>query len=799
MAAAVPSGKFFKERKQHFMRKLAVLVATMATLILAPSASAEINSVMGGDLECATVTSEGNVAGSTGQRWCGSVPGSITSTLSAPLPSVRSTVKTFDNVPLDVNVAFPAGSDGPFPVVGVYHGYGGSKSSFSSSNVQRWLAKDYAVFTLTNRGSGQSCQAQSSIDADPTGCANGYVRLMDPRYEIRDAQTFLGRLVDDGVILPNKIAATGGSYGGSESMHFAVLKDRMMMLDGSLVDWESQLGTPMSTAVATPNIPWTDLIQSLAPNGDTLDYLEDGSFNGKGGIMKESYVQGLYVSARVAPIGTDPSADLATWKNLLDAGEPYSGATYDSMINEITNYHSSYYVDSSQTPAPLLMSSGFTDDLFPVDEVIRYWNRTRAQYPNTPMSIFAGSFGHARGQNQANVLGELRDLEEDWIDHYMKGIGPAPASEVTAYTQTCPNGTDGGGPFTADDWASLAPGEIVLKDESVKTIGPDSGDRAIAGTFNPLSGTACSTASDAVEPDSASYDTDPAPAGGYTVMGSPTVIAKISVANGPESQIAARLVDLDGAGNKTLVARGTWRPDASGFQVFQLHPGAWKVEEGHSLRLELLGRDSAGPTPGFLSNYARTSNDQQEVSVSKLELRIPVVEAPGSLGGLVSAPETKVLPDRPGAALAPGYDAIGSETIIDYASRVEPCPEGTTGTTPPDCTPIPDPVIRNAKLVGKAKAKGKKITVKITCPATADSCRKAKVVLKAKGRTLAKGKNIKTVPGKKKKVSMKMTAKGRKLFRKKGSRKQRKKLKAKVTINGRKSGSIVVKRAGRIR
>ncbi len=73
------------------------------------------------------------------------------------------------------------------------------------------------------------------------------------------------------------------------------------------------------------------------------------------------------------------------------------------MIDEITNYHSSYYVDDSQAPAPLLMSSGFTDDLFPVDEVIRFYNRTRANYPNTPMSIFAGSFGHARGQFQANV------------------------------------------------------------------------------------------------------------------------------------------------------------------------------------------------------------------------------------------------------------------------------------------------------------------------------------------------------------------------------------------------------------
>ena len=56
------------------------------------------------------------------------------------------------------------------------------------------------------------------------------------------------------------------------------------------------------------------------------------------------------------------------------------------------------------------------------------------------------------------------------------------------------------------------------------------------------------------------------------------------------------------------------------------------------------------------------------MTVSKLELRIPVVEAPGSLGGLVMTPASKVLPDRAGAALAPGYDAIGSQTIGEYAA-----------------------------------------------------------------------------------------------------------------------------------
>jgi len=778
------------------MRKFAVLIAALAALIFAPTASASITSVMDGDLQCATVTSEGNVgsggtvSGTLGQRWCGSLPASATTVLDAALPPVRSTVTTFDGVPLDVNVAFPEdptpAADTNWPVVGMYHGYGGTKINFAG--MQRWLQKGYAVFSLTNRGSGESCNTSGSR-LDP-GCDDGYVHLMDPRFEIRDAQIYLGRLADDGVVSPTRIAATGGSYGGSQSMQLAVLKDRTMLQDGSLVPWTSPDGTPMSLAVATPNIPWTDLIQSLAPNGDTLDYLEDGSFTGVGGIMKESFVNGLYISARAALLGQDPSADLQGWKGILDGGDPYAGPAYDAMVEEITTYHSSYYTDDSQAPAPLLMSSGFTDDLFPVDEVIRFYNKTRAKYPDAPMSIFAGSFGHQRGQSQANVGTALRTLEEQWIDHYLKDVGAEPASEVTAYTQTCPNGSAGGGPYTASDWASVAPGEIVLKDGSTKTIAPDGGSPAVAGLFNPItSPNPCTTASDAVETGSAAYDTDPAPAGGYTVLGSATVIAKITVANGPDSQIMARLVDLDNAGNKTLVARGSWRPKASGFQVFQLHPGAWKVEEGHSLRLELLPRDAVQNPPAILNNYARPSNDQQPVTVERLELRIPVVEQPGDLGGLVKAPAKKVLPARAGAALAPGYEAIGSQTLAKYAARYAVKP----------------------RVNRSATVRGRKLTIGVTCPAAAVSCKRVNLALVARGGVIARGRAAAPAPNRSRTVRLKLTGRGVKLFkdrriviRSRGKKRVRvirgaRSVRAKVLTDGRRSGSVKVRRTGAVR
>ena len=49
-------------------------------------------------------------------------------------------------------------------------------------------------------------------------------------------------------------------------------------------------------------------------------------------------------------------------------------------------------------------------------------------------------------------------------------------------------------------------------------------------------------------------------------------------------------------------------------------------------KLELLAADADGAA---LANYGRPSNGQQPVTVSKLELRLPVVERPGAAGGLV--------------------------------------------------------------------------------------------------------------------------------------------------------------------
>ena len=278
------------------MRRLVAAAVALGALWIAPSAEATINDVFGGAVTCSLQADN--------DRACGN---------SAP----RSTVPTFDAVPIDVNVAFPAddgvGPDGDYPLIMMFHGYGGSKIGFGG--MERFLDRGYAVFSMTDRGFHESCGNAARRTAGGAACDDGYIRLIDTRYEVRDAQYFAGLLADEDLIAPQQIGSVGGSYGGGMSMSLAALKDRMMLPDGSLVPWTSPVdGDAMRIAAATPNIPWTDLVYSLVPNGGTLDYVADSPYTGRFGVMKQSLVEGLYVTGTVtgfyAPLGTDPDADL---------------------------------------------------------------------------------------------------------------------------------------------------------------------------------------------------------------------------------------------------------------------------------------------------------------------------------------------------------------------------------------------------------------------------------------------------------------------------------------------------------
>jgi len=577
-------------------------------------------------------------------------------------------LKSFDGTPLEVYVILPPGTgSGPYPLIVQSHGWGSSaggpdNTEFYGPTADQWARDGYAVLQLTARGFGDSCGRAAQESENPAYyaavCQNGYIRLDDERYEAHDVQWAIGLLVDEGVVSAGHIGVTGESYGGGVSLELATLKDRVYDAStNSLVPWTSPNGTPLSITAAAPVIPWSDLVYSLLPNGRTLDYETTSSTADRSpiGVEKQSFVSGLYALGQTtgyyAPPGTNSQADLTTWYGAINAGEPYDSNSEDQQIaTQIAQYHSPYYLlDGAfgtpiEAPAPLLIANGFTDDLFPVDEAVRYYNLERSLYPSDPVSLLDGDFGHERAANKPGDEALLSSAIQTFFNYYLMGIGSQPAPSATATIETCPTTAPSGGPYTASTWAGLHPGEVDYSSPAAQTILSGAGNPALAKTVDPIAAgnNPCGTAP-ATDQGSgvATYRLPAATGTGYTLLGSPTVIANLSVTGdqgGSFAFIAARLWDVDTATNtETLVARGLYRIDSAspdGLQVFQLHPGAWHFAAGHLAKLELLGQDSP---------YARSSNGQFSIIVSDLQLRLPVHEQPGS-NPAVGAPLPPVAP-----------------------------------------------------------------------------------------------------------------------------------------------------------
>ncbi len=73
--------------------------------------------------------------------------------------------------------------------------------------MERFLDRGYAVFSMTDRGFRESCGTADSQTAGGAACDDGYIRLIDTRYEVRDGQFFAGQLVDEDLFSPQRIGA----------------------------------------------------------------------------------------------------------------------------------------------------------------------------------------------------------------------------------------------------------------------------------------------------------------------------------------------------------------------------------------------------------------------------------------------------------------------------------------------------------------------------------------------------------------------------------------------------------------
>ena len=131
-------------------RGLLAALAVVVALVVAPSAQAAFPSVYEGEVTCTAQPLNGNI------RAC-----------SGKVPTWDHTTK------IDVNVFLPpetGGTEGPYPLIGDFHGWGGSKQGLTTvepspgltfqqkdPRIQHWAESGYAVFSMSDRGWGLSC------------------------------------------------------------------------------------------------------------------------------------------------------------------------------------------------------------------------------------------------------------------------------------------------------------------------------------------------------------------------------------------------------------------------------------------------------------------------------------------------------------------------------------------------------------------------------------------------------------------------------------------------------------------
>ncbi|HEY2180133.1 MAG TPA: CocE/NonD family hydrolase [Solirubrobacteraceae bacterium] len=545
-----------------------------------------------------------------------------------PTETLAQRVPSFDGVPLDADVTLPPSGAGPFPTIVMLHGWGGSKTDFESSspsgdgnetfdyNNVYYAQHGFAVVNYSARGWGNSCGSPSSRE-DP-GCAEGWIRLADQRYEVRDTQYLLGLLADEKLTKPSSIGTTGISYGGGQSIELAYLKNRIRLPNGEFQEWTSPKGKRMHIAAAYPRWPWSDLVDALTPNGRFLDtqVAPFAQSYEPFGVEIQSYTSGLYAlgnaSGYIAPAGADPEADLTKWFAATNAGEPATPED-EAIAKQLYTYHQGYGL--SGKPAPMLLQSGWTDDLFPPEQSLRVYDAVRAMKGYAALQF--ADLGHSRGSNKENADHALQEQAAGFFEARLKRTGTAPRNgSVTAYTQTCPQSAPAGGPFSANSWSKLHPHAVSFGASTSQLLTSAGGNPSIASAFDPIAGTseACKTVANETEPNTANYTmTSP----GFTLMGLPTVTATIKT-TGPFGELASRLWDVLPSGEQRLISRGIYRlnENQQGTITFQLHGNGYEFAPGDTVKLELLGRDAP---------YYRASNGTFSVEVSALTVSLPTL------------------------------------------------------------------------------------------------------------------------------------------------------------------------------
>jgi ABC-2 type transport system ATP-binding protein len=519
-----------------------------------------------------------------------------------------------DGTLLDVTLDLPTSAQKPTPLVVIIHGYAGSKNG-SGDQVQALLAEGYGVLRYSTRGFGDSW---------------GQVNMVDVHAEVGDMRSMIAQVVDEPKfhLNPDAVAVTGASYGGGHSWLAAL---------------QPTFTTPQGNAVRirtiVPIAAWSDLLYGLIPNGRERESID------RPGAAKLTYINGLYVSGFRQENSARPYSNypeyFIEWHAWINAQEPNDlDPIYRSVVDGLAGYRSiwwqqAFWSQVAATHIPVFTVQGFTDDLFPMSEAKRMILALQTVDPAYPVAAYFGDLGHPRATNKPGEVSYVLDLIKSWLAYYLKGSGTAPPNVVyAALTRPRDEAFNPANVITVPALGALATSSVSKTFDALPALLVNPATDPAGGFFwdpfvmvgaEQLQPLPVPPESPLVPGSLATYEVPVAElsgGGALTIAGQPTVTLHASTV-AYRVQLDVRLFDVDGAGTKRLITRGTYTLQSAGEGVtigdvdvtIPTYGNLWRAEAGHTLRLELTNVDSPYLTPSRVPSATTVSSVRLDVPI----------------------------------------------------------------------------------------------------------------------------------------------------------------------------------------
>ncbi len=498
-------------------------------------------------------------------------------------------------VTLDTRFYLPKDRDGKVPAVLLAHGFGGTKNSVADT-AEKLADRGYAVLTWTARGFGAS---------------GGEIHLDSPDYEVKDAQRLLDWLAARPEVRTDaagdpRVGVVGGSYGGGLALLLAGQDSRV-------------------DAIA-PSITWNSLESSFFP--------QSAAGTGVPGVFKKTWA-GLFFgssSALSAAASPAPAATSSSPGPAAASGDPACGrfaadvcAAYLKMATTGAPDKASSDLLAKSSPAgvldkikaPTLLIQGAVDTLFPLSEADA--NARGIAATGTPVRVAWFTGGHDGGLGPQTDQDRTEALTVQWLDHYVKGSGAAPATSFTYSRVAGFSALDRG--LVTNGYSDVAyPGlagsgrtRISVSGSAQRVASPPNGNpgaiSSLPGVGGQLSSLLGGVAGD-LPGQHATFESVPVTEA-IEVAGAPSVQVRVASASG-SATVFVKLYDVGADGTATLSGglvapvRLTGLPatveDAQPVTV-TLPAIVRRIDKGHTVRVVVASSDQAFLTPADPAVY----------------------------------------------------------------------------------------------------------------------------------------------------------------------------------------------------